>query len=199
VPVHADTERIAQNRTAVTVADRAVDGSTAGVSGTRTTLPPLPNTCRTRWPCSSPRSLMLTPQASKIRSPSRPKSVTSTKSFGFIDSRAVVISASNCTCPRLVSVSRAVRRPGRCKPAQLIFANSEVALGACSAIENGLQANQLSIPRRRGFGPGGRRGDSTEAAGNPIAIEVRITQHIGVCTPLKVTIQARRLPLAPAT
>ena len=47
--------------------------ATAGGSGTRTTLPPLPRTRRTRWPCSSPRSAMLAPQASKIRRPSRPK------------------------------------------------------------------------------------------------------------------------------
>ena len=41
---------------------------TAGGSATRTTLVPLPHTRSTRWPCSSPRSAMSAPVASKIRS-----------------------------------------------------------------------------------------------------------------------------------
>jgi hypothetical protein len=44
---------------------------TAGGNGTSTVLAPLPTTRRTRWPCSSPRSPMSTPVASKIRSPTR--------------------------------------------------------------------------------------------------------------------------------
>jgi hypothetical protein len=50
---------------------------TAGGSGTRTTLVPLPHTRSTRWPCSSPRSAMSALVASKIRKPSRPSIATS--------------------------------------------------------------------------------------------------------------------------
>jgi len=39
---------------------------------------------------------MLAPQASKIRSPSRPSSATRVKSFALADNLAVVIRASNC-------------------------------------------------------------------------------------------------------
>ena len=46
---------------------------TAGGSGTRTILVPLPHTRSTRWPCSSPRSAMSALVASKIRRPSRPE------------------------------------------------------------------------------------------------------------------------------
>jgi hypothetical protein len=42
---------------------------------------------------------MLAPQASKIRSPSRPSRAINAKSFGLCDSRAVVIRASNCRWP----------------------------------------------------------------------------------------------------
>jgi hypothetical protein len=42
-------------------------------SGIRTILPPLPQTRSTRWPCSSPRSLMSALVASKIRSLRGPK------------------------------------------------------------------------------------------------------------------------------
>ena len=72
---------------------RSIARATAGGSGTRTTLP---RTRSTRWPCSSPRSVMLAPHASKIRSPSRPRSATRAKSLTLADRRAVVISASNC-------------------------------------------------------------------------------------------------------
>ena len=69
---------------------------TAGGSGTRTTLVPLPHTRSTRWPCSSPRSAMSAPVASKIRKPSRPGMTTSAKSYGFGDCRAAVGRAPNC-------------------------------------------------------------------------------------------------------
>ena len=70
-------------------AAQSIARATAGGSGTRTTLPPLPRTRSTRWPCSSPRSAMLAPQASKMRSPSRPRSATNAKSFTLVDRRAV--------------------------------------------------------------------------------------------------------------
>ena len=68
---------------------------TAGGSGTRITLVPLPHTRRTRWPCSSPRSAMSLPVASKIRSPSRPSMATRAKSYGLGEWRAAVSRASN--------------------------------------------------------------------------------------------------------
>jgi hypothetical protein len=74
---------------------RSIARATAGGRGTRTTLPPLPRTLRTRWPCSSPRSAMLAPQASKIRSPRSPSIATRAKSLMLADSRAAVIIASN--------------------------------------------------------------------------------------------------------
>jgi hypothetical protein len=43
-------------------------------------LVPLPHTRSTRWPCSSPRSPMSAPVASKIRKPSSPSMATSAKS-----------------------------------------------------------------------------------------------------------------------
>ena len=75
---------------------RSMDRATAGGRGVSTTLPPLPRTRKTRWPCSSPRSSMSAPQASKIRSPSRPSMATSAKSSGLDDRRAVTSIASNC-------------------------------------------------------------------------------------------------------
>jgi hypothetical protein len=64
-------------------------------ASSRTTLVPLPHTCSTRWPCSSPRSAMSALMASKIRKPSSPSMATSAKPHGFGDSRAAVSSASN--------------------------------------------------------------------------------------------------------
>jgi Transposase IS116/IS110/IS902 family len=69
---------------------------TAGGSGTRTTLEPLPHTRSNRWPRSSPRSAMSAPVTSKMRRPSSPSIVTSAKSDGFDDWRAVVSRAPNC-------------------------------------------------------------------------------------------------------
>jgi hypothetical protein len=43
---------------------------------------------------------MLAPQASKIRSPRSPSIAIRAKSLMLVDSRAVVISASNCRWPR---------------------------------------------------------------------------------------------------
>ena len=63
-------------------------------------MPPLPRTFRTRWPCSSPRSVMLAPHASKIRKPSSPSMVTKAKSLVFVDVRAALSRASNCRCDR---------------------------------------------------------------------------------------------------
>ena len=75
---------------------RSMARPTAGGSGTRTILVPLPHTRSTRWPCSSPRSAMSAAVASKIRKPSSPSMATSAKSCGFADSRAAVSRASNC-------------------------------------------------------------------------------------------------------
>jgi hypothetical protein len=77
---------------------RSMARATAGGSGTRTTLVPLPHTSSTRWPCSSPRSAIFALVASKIRKPSRPGMATSAKSHGLADSRAAVSRASNCRC-----------------------------------------------------------------------------------------------------
>jgi len=59
---------VEQDRAGCAVPGGPVDGPAgrAGGRGTSTTLPPLPQTRRTRWPCSSPRSSMLAPVASKI-------------------------------------------------------------------------------------------------------------------------------------
>jgi hypothetical protein len=75
---------------------RSIARPTAGGSGTRTTLVPLPHTRRTRWPCSSPRSVMSAPVASKIRRPSKPSMATSAEAHGSVESRAAVRKASNC-------------------------------------------------------------------------------------------------------
>ena len=52
---------------------RSMARPTAGGSGIRMTLVPLPHTRKTRWPCSSPRSPMSAPVASKIRQAQRPE------------------------------------------------------------------------------------------------------------------------------
>jgi hypothetical protein len=75
---------------------RSIARPTAGGSGTRTILVPLPHTRSTRWPCSSPRSAISALVASKIRKPSRPSMATRAKSHGSCDWRAAVSSASNC-------------------------------------------------------------------------------------------------------
>jgi hypothetical protein len=67
---------------------RLIARPTAGGSGMRASLVPLPSTRSTRWPCSSPRSSMLAPHASKIRSPSRPSIATEAKSNGFGEVRS---------------------------------------------------------------------------------------------------------------
>jgi hypothetical protein len=78
--VHPGTAAVEQDRAARPVGDSAVDGpADRRGSGTRTILVPLPHTRSTRWPCSSPRSLMSAPAASKIRRPSSPSMVTSAK------------------------------------------------------------------------------------------------------------------------
>jgi hypothetical protein len=97
VPVHTYATAVEQDEAAGTAADGLVDGPpTAGGSGIRATLVPLPHTRSTRWPCSSPRSAMSAPVASKIRRPSSPSIATSAKSHGDDDWRAAVSKASNC-------------------------------------------------------------------------------------------------------
>jgi hypothetical protein len=100
VAVHAGADPVEQDRPGAPVADRAVDGPTAGGSGTSTILVPLPRTRSTRWPCSSPMSSIVDPQASKIRSPSRPSIATNAKSNGLVEVRAATIMASNCKWDR---------------------------------------------------------------------------------------------------
>src|ERR1700691_3382244 len=75
---------------------RSIARLTAGGSGTWGTLLPFPHTRSTRWPCSSPRSVMFALVASKIRRPSRPSMATKAKSDGLADSLAAVSRASNC-------------------------------------------------------------------------------------------------------
>jgi hypothetical protein len=96
VPVHLGTTVVEQDRASRTGSDRSMARPTAGGSGTRTILVPLPHTRRTRWPCSSPRSAMSAEVASKIRKPSRPSMATSAKSYQFGDWRSAVSRASNC-------------------------------------------------------------------------------------------------------
>ena len=55
---------------------------TAGGSGIRTIFVPFPHTRSTRCPCSSPRSAMSAPVASKIRKPSSPSMATSANRTG---------------------------------------------------------------------------------------------------------------------
>ncbi len=100
VAVHPRAPAVEENRAAVAARGSAVDGAPdGGRQGARTTLLPLPQTCSTRWPCSSPISLMSVPVASKIRRPSRPSRPgidMSAKSLLLAESPAVVSSASNC-------------------------------------------------------------------------------------------------------
>jgi hypothetical protein len=63
---------------------------TAGGSGIRATLVPLPHTRSTRWPCSSPGSVMSAAVASKMRKPISLSDSASAKSPGFEDSRTAV-------------------------------------------------------------------------------------------------------------
>jgi len=70
VAVDPGAEAVAQGRPVGAAVDYSLDG--AGHrrgSSTRTTLPPLPRTRSSRWPCSSPRSPMSAPHASKIPQP----------------------------------------------------------------------------------------------------------------------------------
>jgi hypothetical protein len=97
--VHPPATRVQQDRAPAAIATGAVDGTpTAGGSGTRTILLPLPTTRTTRCPCSSPRSSTSVWQASKIRNPTKPSIVTNAKSLGCTESRAADRSASNCRC-----------------------------------------------------------------------------------------------------
>jgi hypothetical protein len=95
--VHPDAAAVEQDRPAGTAACGPFDGP-AGCWRQRDQddLGALPYTRSTRWPCSSPRSAMFAPVASKIRRPSNPSMATSAKSHGFGDWRAVVMRASNC-------------------------------------------------------------------------------------------------------
>src|SRR5690349_11543269 len=89
VPVHPGAEDVAQDRPMVAAVDGAVDGpGHRWRQRNEYHLATLPRTRRTRWPCSSPRSAMLAPQASKIRRPSRPSLAMRAKSFGFADRQA---------------------------------------------------------------------------------------------------------------
>jgi hypothetical protein len=95
--VHPGAAAVEQDRPTGAAADRPVDGRpTAGGSGIWTTLVPLPQTRSTRWPCSSPRSVISAPVASKIRKPSRPRMATRAKALRSGDWRAAVSRASNC-------------------------------------------------------------------------------------------------------
>jgi hypothetical protein len=83
VPVHPGAAGVEQDLSADPVDDGAVvDGRpTAGGSGTRTTLVPLPQTRRMRWPCSSPRSAMSARVAWKIRRSNGASMATRAKSL----------------------------------------------------------------------------------------------------------------------
>ena len=73
-----------QERPACPAANRAIDGPPdRGGSGIKTTLVTLPHTRSTRWPCSSPRSVMPALVASKIRRPSSPSMATDVQKRGF--------------------------------------------------------------------------------------------------------------------
>jgi hypothetical protein len=73
--VHPGAATVEQDRALVPVVGCPVDGpADRGWQRDLDTLVPLPHTRRTRWPCSSPRSAMLTLVASKIRKPSRTRS-----------------------------------------------------------------------------------------------------------------------------
>jgi hypothetical protein len=96
---------------------RSMARPTAGGSGIKTTLVPLPHTRRTRRPCSSPRSAISALVASKIRRPSSLSMATRAKAHGSVESRAAVSRASNCRWvnPGWVILG-APRAAGRARP-----------------------------------------------------------------------------------
>ena len=94
VPIHPGTMVVEQDRPVRAACDRPVDGPADGWrQRDQVDLGTLPHTRSTRWPCSSPRSVMSVLVASKIR---RPSIATSAKSHGCGDWRAAVSRASNC-------------------------------------------------------------------------------------------------------
>ena len=98
VAVHPHAAAVEQDRPAGAGADRAVDGPAPPLAAEGPGRPwcLMPQTRSTRWPCSSPRSVISVPVASKIRNPSSPSIATRAKSQGWGDCRAAVSRASNC-------------------------------------------------------------------------------------------------------
>src|SRR4051812_27514890 len=97
VPVHPGGPAGQEDGSGGPFVDGPLDGAADGRgSGTSTTLSPLPRTRRTPWPCSSPRSSMLLPVASKVRRLRSPSIMTSAKSLRLVEVLAAVSSASNC-------------------------------------------------------------------------------------------------------
>jgi hypothetical protein len=97
VPVHPYAEGVTQDRAAVAVVGGSVESSGhRGRERDQDDFAALAAHAQDSVPCFSPRSPMLAPQASKIRNLSRPSMAIRPKSFGLVDSRAVVIWASNC-------------------------------------------------------------------------------------------------------
>jgi hypothetical protein len=107
---------------------------TAGGSGTRTTLP---RTCKTRWPCSSPRSAMSLPVASKTCKPSM---ATSAKPYGLGDWRTAASRPRTADAwARGLVIRRARQDGGRAQRA-----NAEDAVKHAGAVEPG---RDLEPPR----------------------------------------------------
>ncbi len=128
---------------------------TAGGSGVRTVFSPLPTTRRTRWPCSSPRSVMLAPVASKMRRPSRPRRQTSAKSDRFGDYRAAVSSASSWrwVSPRVGDSARVLSWPAATGGRRMISnAAGPPAHLAASRVQPETESRMLteSVADRRG-------------------------------------------------
>ena len=99
MPVHPGSPAVEQDRPRrPPPMARSNARPTAGGSGMRTTLVPLPRTRRTRWTCSSPRSAMLALVGFEDPRPSSPSIATRAKSYGLADSRLAVSMASNCRC-----------------------------------------------------------------------------------------------------
>jgi hypothetical protein len=97
VSIHPGATSVEQDRTRRAVIDRPVHRAPDRRRQRHEYhLAALTDTRNTRCPCSSPRSSMSTPVASKIRSPSRPSRHTNAKSNRFGDSRAADSMASNC-------------------------------------------------------------------------------------------------------
>ncbi|MFE9207320.1 hypothetical protein [Micromonospora sp. NPDC007230] len=97
MPVHPPAEGVAQDWPGGAVVDGPIDGS--GHRGWQRDEHDLADfAAHAQYPVAVLLAQVgdAGPQASKIRRPSRPRRATRAKSFGLVDSRAVVISASNC-------------------------------------------------------------------------------------------------------